>query len=184
MGEGVLGEIRLFAGDYAPTNWALCNGATLSIREYQALYALIGTLWGGDGVNTFKIPDLRGRVPVGQGQGTNLTNRVLAQTGGASTVGLTVANLPTHNHTLYATNQAATTATVAAGVGLATPLNSATGPVVRYASPTASPAPTVVQMDPLSINNAAGGSQPHYNLMPYLALNYIICTLGLFPNRP
>jgi microcystin-dependent protein len=98
MSEAVLGEIRLFSGSYAPEGWLICNGQLLQIQQYQALYALIGTTYGGNAVNNFGLPDLRGRVPVCQGQGPNLSNRSIGQKGGASLVTLTEATIPPHGH--------------------------------------------------------------------------------------
>ncbi len=103
-----LGEIRMFAGNYAPQDWVLCNGALLSISQYQALYALLGTAWGGDGISTFGAPDLRGRLPVGQGTGQGLTPRRVAQTGGTETVTLNATMIPAHNHAFNATSGDAT----------------------------------------------------------------------------
>lgn len=176
--DPILGEVRMFAGRYAPQNWHLCDGTLLSVNEYQALFALLGNVWGGDGVTNFALPDLRGRLPVGQGQGTNLTNRTMAQKGGASQVTLTEANLPAHSHTFSVSNADATVATVSAGVGLAQPV----GSVVRYAPPSQSPTP--VAMDPDSVTYADGGSLAHQNVMPFLAINYMICVQGLYPQRP
>lgn len=173
-----LGEVRMFAGRYAPQYWHLCDGTLLSVNEYQALFSLLGTTWGGDGVTNFALPDLRGRLPVGQGQGTNLTNRVMAQKGGASQVTLAEANLPAHTHTFSVSNQPATTPTVGTGVGLAQPV----GSVVRYAPPSQSPTP--VAMDPDSVTTADGGNQVHQNVMPFLAINYMMCVQGLYPERP
>lgn len=177
--DNYLGEIRIFAGDYAPQDWALCDGSLLSISEYSALYSLIGVSWGGDNVTTFALPDLRGRLPVGQGAGPGLTPRTVAQTAGTETAPLGVAEIPAHNHALMATENKAITQTP--------------GPTVVHAAaaaPTAAPAgiPYVVNitgaveqvMSPQSIGDA-GGNQPHPNLMPALALNFIIALTGVFP---
>lgn len=181
-----LGEIRIFAGSYAPVDWVFCSGQLLSISENQALFALLSTTWGGDGRTNFGLPDLRGRLPIGQGAGANLTPRTIAQTGGASSVQLTTANCPVHSHQLMASNQASDTAKVSSGVGLATTAKSTTNVTTRYADSTqAAPnAPVQVNLDEQSITASYGGSQAHSNLMPYQALNYIICIRGLFPDRP
>lgn len=173
-----LGEIRMFAGRYAPQNWHLCDGTLLSMSSYTALFALLGNVWGGDGVTNFALPDLRDRLPVGQGQGTGLTNRTMAQTGGASSVELSEANLPAHTHTFSVSNADATAAAVTAGAGLAQPV----GKVVRYAPPDQNP--TVAAMDPDSVTAADGGSLVHQNVMPFIAINYMICVQGLYPQRP
>lgn len=178
-----VGEIRLFAGTYAPVGWNLCDGSTLSISNYQTLYALIGTTYGGDGVTNFKVPDLRSRVPVGQGTGNNLTARVLGQSGGAEAVSLTSANLPPHTHTLMAVNIAATASTPSGGLP-AVP----SGRVV-YATnpPPPAPASQTVQLDPRAVNPALGQPNgttlPHNNIMGSLGLNFIIAVNGLFPSQ-
>lgn len=175
-----LGEIRIFAGSFAPEGWNLCDGSLLQVSQYSALYALLGTTFGGNGSTTFGVPDLRGRLPVGQGTGPGLTARALAQTGGASQVPLSVSNLPAHSHTLSASNSVATATAVTAGAGLAQP----PAGDVRYALASATPAPVQETMADASISMAVGGAQPHQNLMPYVALQYIICTQGLYPVKP
>lgn len=185
--EAYLGQIKLFAGNYAPADWAICDGSVYQIAQYQALFALIGNRWGGDGSRTFGIPDLRGRIPVGQGAGFQLTPRTIGQFGGASTVSLAVSNIPSHTHQLNATNKPGATAAITAGVGLATTARTGTGFLTRYADPTqtGSNAPVYVDMDTLSIAAAgASGPQPHDNLMPFTALTYIICMNGIYPSRP
>lgn len=184
MVDSVLGEIRPFAGSYAPEGWVLCDGRLLQISQYEALYALIGITYGGDARTTFAVPDLRGRLPVGQGQGAGLTNRVLGQQGGASAVQLTVANTPSHSHTFTVSGNSGTTNTPAANVALAVPAPQAGGTIYAYVSPTASPAPTLQTFDPATVTAATGGSQSHNNLMPYQAVNYIMAVEGLYPTRP
>lgn len=183
-----LGEIRMFAGPYAPVNWHFCDGALLPIGTYQALYALLGTAWGGDGATTFGLPDLRGRLPVGQGAGTGLTARTLGQTGGASQVTLTIANFPAHTHAVNASNAAGTSMVPTANGGLSACVAPPSGKVVRYAPPTANPAPVPQSLADATISYAAygqgGGVVSHDNLMPYQAVNYIICLQGMFPERP
>jgi microcystin-dependent protein len=177
-----LGEIRMFAGNYAPENWQLCDGTLLNISEYPALYSLVGTTWGGNGQTTFAVPDLRGRIPVGMGTGTGLTARILAQTGGTSSVQLTQSNLPAHTHTLSVSNQPASSAAVTQGAGLAQPIAGSANRVVRYAPPSVTPVQLTFDAD--SISTATGGNQPHTNVMPWLAIQYIICLVGLYPERP
>lgn len=178
--EPFVGEIRMFAGTYAPVGWNLCNGDLLSISEYNVLYSLIGTVWGGNGTTNFALPDLRGRLPVGQGQGTGLTNRTLGPAGGGvSQVQLTLAQVPPHNHSFYATSSDGTTVSVGGNV-LAAFSQPAGHAVYGYASGSASATGT---MDPHTISYA-GASQYHENLMPYQAVNFIIALNGLYPNRP
>lgn len=184
MVDAVIGEIRMFAGAKPPTNWVWCDGQLLSVIDYAQLYNLLGTTWGGNGTTNFAVPDLRGRVPVGQGQGPNLTSRSLGQAGGTSQVALAVTNLPAHNHTFYASNKPATTPDISANVGLAQPLPSTSpaGQVARYVPPSALSRQET--MDANAITPAIGSGQAHANLMPYLAIQYMICVYGFYPNRP
>ncbi|WP_202393922.1 phage tail protein [Flavobacterium sp. HBTb2-11-1] len=177
--EGYLGEIRLFGGNFAPRGWAFCNGATIDIANNDALYALLGTTYGGDGQNTFKLPDLQGRVPVGTGQGTGLPNIILGQIGGTENVTMTINQMPSHTH-------------IAAG-SLAIPADNANG---ELASPTGNILAGLPQAystqgfdTDLKVENAtvavqnAGSSIPFSIIQPYLATNYIICVQGIFPSR-
>src|SRR5690348_1959766 len=136
--EPFVGEIRMFAGTFAPVGWNLCDGTLLSISEYSVLYSVIGPVWGGNGTTNFAVPDLRGRLPVGQGQGAGLTNRTLGPAGGgASTVQLAQAQMPAHSHTFYATSTGGTT--VSAGGNILAALTQPTsGTVHAYASGTVS----------------------------------------------
>ena len=169
MSEAYLGEIRLFAGDYAPQGWHLCNGALLSINEYQALYSLIGTTYGGDGVTNFGLPDLRGRMVVGMGtsQAGIMYNR--GQKAGAEKVTLTTANLPAHTHIVSAASVDATAQSPDNGVWAKAALNTFT-----VSSADASLAASAVSAAP-------GGSQPHENCQPSMALTYIIALVGSYP---
>jgi microcystin-dependent protein len=179
MSEPYLGEIRPFAGNYAPEGWHLCDGSLLSINTFQALYSLIGTTYGGNARTTFGIPDFRGRLPVGQGQGAGLTNRVVGQTGGTSTVQITSAYMPLHTHNFLAVGADATTSVIASGAALAqTP-----GEIVRYAAASATSGAAIHQMAAGAIT-PAGGSASHANLMPYLAIQFIIALQGVYPTRP
>lgn len=168
MSEPYLGEIRLVGFNHAPTGWALCNGQSLPISQNSALFALLGTSYGGDGVTTFALPDLRGRVPMHQGQGTDLSPRTIGGSGGAEAVALTTAQIPSHTHTL--TGSAARQDT----------------DLVAGAAPTkggyyTTQAPTV-GMHPAAIA-ATGGGQPHTNLQPFLCVNFIISLQGLYPSQ-
>lgn len=176
--EAYLGQIILFAGDYAPEGWVVCNGQLLSVNQYQALFSLIGTTYGGDGHNTFGIPDLRSRVPVGQGAGPNLTPRTIGQTGGAETVTLTATQMPAHNHTFYASGNTATTTVPTNNVLASMPTNN----VFYFDEPAGSTlTPTAYAGASLS---QVGGNQAHENRMPFTAINYLMCVEGLYPNRP
>lgn len=167
-----LGEVDLVAFDFAPVGWALCQGQLLPISQNTALFSLLGTTYGGDGIQTFALPDLRGRRIVGAGQGPGLNPYTLGQAGGVENVSLTIAQIPSHTHTVYASS--------AVGTGL-TPTSS------YWASQTStnlySNAPTsAANLAPAAIGTS-GNSQPHDNLSPYLALNYIIATEGIFPSQ-
>lgn len=165
-----IGEIRMFGGNFAPEGWALCNGQALSISEYEALYSLIGTTYGGDGQSTFNLPDLRGRVPIHMGQGTGLSNYTLGSAGGAETVALTTNQLPAHTHQALA--QGGPGNVNAPGGAVWASSNNPS--VILYAQVTANTA-MAAQTTP------AGGSQPHDNLMPYQAVNFIIALNGIYP---
>lgn len=180
--ENFVGEIRIFAGNYAPEDWALCNGQLLNISQYQVLYALIGTTYGGDGVNTFALPDLRGRVPIGVGQGTGLTMRQLGQSGGAEVVALSEAQIPSHNHGLTVNNTPATTPTPGSTVVLgAPPAPTSTTSGGFYQSKTATSA-TAQALSTQSCQ-ASGGNQPHANIMPSFCLSFIIALNGIYPSQ-
>lgn len=168
-----IGDVRLFAGNFAPVGWVLCNGALLSISENDALYALIGTTFGGDGVTTFAVPDLRGRVPVGQGTGPGLTTRTIGETFGVESVTLLTPQIPAHNHSFNASTAAATAAVPTANV---------------FAQPTDLVYTEVPTQPDAQTTNAAsvqssGGTQPHDNIMSTTAINYIMCAQGVFPSR-
>lgn len=181
MSEAVLGEIRLFSGSYAPEGWLMCNGQLVQIQQYQALYALIGTTYGGDAVNNFGLPDLRGRLPVCQGQGPNLSSRSIGQKGGASLVTLTEATIPPHGHDFIVSGKEGTTNTVSAGATLSVPQTQAGGTIYAYAPPSTGTAQTLASG---SITPSDQGGTAHVNLMPYQALSYIIAVFGTFPDRP
>ena len=166
MSEPFLGEIILFAGNFAPRGWAFCNGQILSIAQNTALFSILGTTYGGNGVTTFALPDLRGRVPVHPGQGPGLSQYDLGQVGGSETVTLSVNELPQHTHRQPATNAEQTTNRPNGALP-------ARGGVYGAVSDDSLLGPTT----------PAGGNQPHNNIQPYLALNYIIALEGIFPSR-
>lgn len=167
MAQPYVGEIRIFAGNFAPAGWMFCEGQIIPISENETLFNLIGTTYGGDGQSTFALPDLRSRIPIHQGNGF-----ILAETGGAEEVTLTVNQIPAHSHALLATNNTATTATAAGQV-----MAGSTGATV---SPFGTDAPQI-NLAPASIG-AVGGSQPHTNVQPYLCVNFIISLFGIFPS--
>lgn len=168
--EGYIGEIRMFAGTFAPMNWAFCQGQVLNIAQYSALYAILGTQFGGNGSTNFALPNLSGRVPVGTGAGTGLTPRSNGQAGGAETVALSTANLPAHQHSTVASNQAASLLNPAVN---AAPAVVARGQAVYSNTLDGALAPT----------GSVGNNQAHENMPPWCGLNYIICLNGMFPPR-
>jgi microcystin-dependent protein len=176
MSDNFCGEIRMFGGNYAPQGWALCQGQTLQISQYNTLYSLIGTTYGGDGVTTFQLPDLRGRVPIHMGTGTGLTQRIIGQSLGTEDVTLMTDTLPTHTHTLNATNATGTLYDPAGNIlaGCTT-----TNALQSYNTTTGTP----IAMNPAAIQSA-GSSQPHNNMMPTLCINFIIALEGYYPQRP
>lgn len=171
-----IGDIRLFAGSFAPRGWMLCAGQLLSISEQSTLFAIIGTTYGGDGVTTFQLPDLRGRLPVGQGNGPGLTPRVIGEQFGVESVTLLTPQIPSHSHSLSASTASPSTSPNPTGNVFA---HSNTDNI--YAPLPSSGADPQV-MNVLSVQ-ATGGTQPHNNIMPTTAINYIICIEGIFPSR-
>ena len=167
-----VGEIRIFAGPYAPQDWAFCDGTMLQVNDNQALFALIGNRYGGDGRTTFALPDMRGRLPVHQGAGTGLSPRALASSGGTETVTLTEAQMPAHSHMLMAMTSVA---------GNSQPQGNMLAKVSVPIYATEQGTPTVAM--PADMVSAAGGGQSHNNLMPYLCLNYIIALKGIYPSQ-
>jgi microcystin-dependent protein len=166
MAQPYIGEIRMFAGNFAPAGWMFCEGQLLPISENDAFFNLIGTTYGGDGQSTFALPDLRGRVPLHQGNGF-----VQAQTGGSEEVTLTSQQIPTHSHPILVNTGAG---------GSNTPQNTvlASSPTLdmyREATPNVQLAPTTLA--------PVGGSQPHSNFQPYLCLDFIISLFGIYPSQ-
>ena len=164
MAQPYVGEIRMFAGNFAPAGWQFCDGTLLPISEYETLFQLIGTTYGGDGQNTFAVPDLRSRLPIHQGNGF-----ILAETGGVESVTLTVNQMPAHGHALLASSDVPTGSS---------PSGAVTGQAAAkfYRAGTAATA-----LNP-AIITSVGGSQPHSNMQPYLCVNFIISLYGIFPS--
>ena len=177
MSTPYIGEIRMFGFGTrgAPNGWQACDGSLLPISQYDALFALIGTTYGGDGQNTFGVPDLRGRVPIHQGQGPGLSNYVIGQMAGTETVTVLQTQMPAHTHTLVATTGAASSLTP----GTSLLPGTISGDSFYDSDITGTAA---VQMSPQS-TSLAGGSQPHENTMPTLTVQYCIATQGIFPSQ-
>ena len=167
MAQPYVGEIRMFAGNFAPAGWMFCEGQLLPISENETLFQLIGTTYGGDGQSTFALPDLRGRIPIHQGNGF-----ILAETGGAEEITLTAQQIPAHSHPLLASTGSASASDPAGNVGARI-----TAAAV-FAYGTDNPA------QPLSSQavGPVGGSQPHTNFQPYLCVDFIISLFGIFPS--
>lgn len=166
MSQPFVGEIRMFAGNFAPAGWMFCEGQLLPISEFETLFNLIGTTYGGDGQSTFALPDLRGRLPIHQGNGFTLS-----ETGGAEDVTLTVSQIPAHSHPFLASTDPGGTRDPGGNV-LATAV---AGSVYRQQAPTAA-------LNAGSIGST-GGSQPHSNFQPYLCVDFIISLFGIFPSQ-
>ena len=171
MSDPFLGEIRIFTGNFAPRTWALCNGQLMPINQNTALFSLLGTTYGGNGTNNFALPNLQSRVPIGVGQGPGLTARTLGDSFGAETVTLLSNQIPGHQHAQSASTSAATPGAGPSG----TPASSATTSFYGNGAPNLNMAPEAVA--------PSGGGQPHNNMAPYLALNFIIALEGIFPAR-
>ena len=165
MAQPYVGEIRMFAGNFAPAGWMFCEGQLLPISENETLFQLIGTTYGGDGQSTFALPDLRGRLPIHQGNGFEL-----AETGGAEEITLTVNQIPAHTHALLATSGIGNDSNPGGNV-LA---ESSVASLYQAGAPASAMAPQTI--------SAVGGSQPHTNFQPYLCVNFIISLFGIFPS--
>jgi microcystin-dependent protein len=181
MADPFVAEIRIFAGNFAPTGWATCDGQLMPISQNTALFSLLGTTYGGDGKSNFALPNLEGSAPMQAGQGPGLSLRDLGETGGEQTVTLLETEMPAHGHTLSATKTTGTTATstsnqlalATAGGGKASAAN-----VVNFYST----GTTSTQLNPSGLS-VTGGSLPHNNMMPFLGLTFIIALQGVFPAR-
>jgi microcystin-dependent protein len=176
-----MANITIFAGNFAPLSWKVCDGSLLPIANYNALYALIGTTYGGDGQTTFALPDMRSRTTIHCGQGPGLSNYLLGQIGGNENTTLMQSNLPAHTHSLISFTGQQPLSTATTGVDVPTNAFPAGGAVL-YATQT----PDGGQManyNSLGVTVPAGGGQPISLIQPYLAMNYIICVEGIFPSR-
>lgn len=170
MSNPFVGEIRLFAGNFAPAGWAFCDGSLLSIAQNEVLFTLIGTTYGGDGAQTFALPDLRGRVPLHAGQGPGLSPVVMGQSGGSEAVTLGPAQLPAHSHPLYGSTTAASATAGTSG------LPGATASTPLYGNTPGGPA-----LAPQALASSGGG-QAHNNMAPFQAVSYIVSLFGIYPS--
>ena len=170
MAQPYVGEIRIFAGNFAPAGWMFCEGQLLSISENDTLFNLIGTTYGGDGQSTFALPDLRGRIPLHQGQGAGLSNYNIADAGGVEEVTLTTQQIPSHTHPMVAAQVGGNQVSPAGNV-LANSFN-----ITAYINDVAGTPMANTAISPV------GGSQPHNNFQPYICINYIISLFGIFPS--
>jgi microcystin-dependent protein len=171
MGEPYVGEIRMFGGNFPPSGWAFCQGQSMAISENDTLFNLIGTTYGGDGQETFNLPDLQGRLPMHMGQGSGLSNYTIGEKAGVETVTLTTQSLPIHNHAFVASINAALS----------------TDPTNQVIAQTSqihlfTEAGINRQMNANSLT-PAGGSQPHENLQPYLCISFIVSLFGVYPSQ-
>ncbi|MEM7049393.1 MAG: tail fiber protein [Acidobacteriota bacterium] len=171
MSEPFVGEMRMFGGNFAPRGWAFCDGQLLAVSQNDALFSLLGTIYGGDGRTTFGLPDLRGRVPLHAGSGPGLSPRRLGAKAGAEKVTLTVNQLPSHTHAMQATNSLANNQD---------PAGRAPASAIGIDAWAEDPDP--VNMSTQAITNV-GGSRSHTNLMPFLCINFIIALFGIYPSR-
>lgn len=177
--EGMIGEVRMFGGNFAPRSWALCDGQLLPISQNSALFSILGTTYGGDGRTTFGLPDCRGRVTIGEGNGPGLSDRPLGQKGGQETVTLNLTQIPSHNHSSGGTIQATITpgnsnnpnAKNFATTGSVQPFNSAATNLNMAANNVT-----------VTLGNT-GGNQNHTNVAPYQTVNFIIALFGVYPSR-
>lgn len=175
MSTPYIGEIRMFGFGRTPNGWQACDGSLLAISQYDALFALIGTTYGGDGQTTFAVPDLRGRLPIHQGQGPGLSNYVIGQRAGTESVTVLPTQMPAHTHTLVATTAAASSLTP----GNTLLPGSISGDTFYVSDTTGA---TVLAMSAQS-TSLAGGSQPHENCMPTLTVQFCMATQGIFPSQ-
>jgi len=181
MSDQFLAEIRIFPFNFPPTGWAFCNGQLMPISQNTALFALLGTYYGGDGKSTFALPDMQDNAPMQTGQGQGLSERFLGEMSGVESITLLVSEIPFHTHTLSASDADATTATPtnqypAKGLWDA---GTSAGVIGAYSATT--PANAAMAPQALSL---AGGGLPHNNMQPYLTLNFCIALQGIFPQRP
>jgi microcystin-dependent protein len=172
LAQPYIGEVRMFAGNFAPAGWMFCEGQTISISENESLFQLIGTTYGGDGESSFALPNLAGRIPIHMGQGPDGTTYQLAEMAGTEQETLTIQQMPAHSHTLLATSSG----------GTISPANALlTRPTGQQGVQTYAAAAQTTALNTATVQGA-GGNQPHANLQPYLCVNFIISMFGIFPS--
>ena len=174
MAQPYVGQVIAVGFNFTPAGWLPCNGALVAISQFDVLFALIGTTYGGDGVNTFALPNLQGRAAVGQGQGPGLSNYILGQVSGTETVTLTTPNLPTHTHVPQAAANG-TTSTPGGSVVFGASTDNAS---LLYAAPSGQ-----TNLNNAVVGQSNGSNQPHDNLQPFQTINYVISAFGVFPSR-
>lgn len=179
--EGFIGEIRFFAGNFAPRSWAFCEGQLLAISQNSALFSILGTTYGGDGRTTFGLPDLRGRVAVGQGNGPGLNDRPLGQKGGSEHNVLNTTQIPSHTHT-HAVNSSSTAAANTPSGNYPAPLNVRASGLTIQSSAYGTSTDGTMNSGMLTLGNT-GGSQSMNNMMPWISFYYIIALFGTYPSR-
>lgn len=179
MSEPFMAEVRIWALNFAPRGWAFCNGQILPIAQNTALFSLLGTTYGGNGTSSFGLPDLMGRSPMQQGSGPGLTPRVLGEASGSASVTLLNTELPAHTHSIAGVNQVGQRGVPVSGDALGFDNRQSGGATVRYLNNNPG---TRVPMSPSALT-PSGGSLPHENQQPYLALNFCIAMQGIFPSR-
>jgi microcystin-dependent protein len=190
-----LAEIRIFSGTFEPLGWKFCQGQSLPIASYDALFTLLGTSFGGDGVTTFNLPDLRGRVPVHPGQGPGLTGINEGEMGGSETQSLTLQSMPTHNHgavvtmstasiTMKVSTDPPSQGTATAGASLCVRGGTSTNLVNTFKVVEPDTAMNTASVSSVNVSNSvAGSSQPHENMQPWIAMNYMIAVEGIYPSQ-
>ncbi|MEP6653657.1 MAG: tail fiber protein [Myxococcales bacterium] len=183
MADPFVAEIRIFPYNFAPKGWAACDGQLLPISQNTALFSLLGTMYGGNGITTFALPDLRGRIPLQAGQGAGLSSYTQGQTGGSDTVTLLPTNLPSHTHAVNALD-AGGSAMASASPASTTVFgpSQARARSTGYATPTSASAPPPATMNASAVAST-GDSQPHSNLSPYVTFTFCIALQGIFPSR-
>jgi len=182
MSEPYIGQILAVGFNFAPQGWHICDGTLLPISDYEPLFNLIGTTYGGNGQTNFALPDLRGRTGIHMGTGPGLPTYVIGQVGGTESVTVNGSQTPGHTHTLLASSNTASTNTPSGSVALASVVGPSGAPTA-YTTPIVAPTPKAVSMVPASIGPYLGQSVPHENRQPFLAINYIIALFGIYPSQ-
>jgi microcystin-dependent protein len=182
MSTAYVGQITMCSFNFPPKGTAFCNGQTLSIQQNTALFSVIGTFYGGNGVTTFQLPNLQSALPVHQGSGSGLSTYNIGQTGGSASVTIDQTTMPQHSHTLNATQTTANSTTISTGVLPGVPTASIPPASPEFYANPGTPA-LIPNILAAGVCSQAGGSQPHTNLMPSLCITFVICLIGIFPTR-